>query len=268
MAYAFSWIFTIPCILVDWGFLPEALFRPFFVLKAFAGPSLAAYLMIRLTEGTAGIASFRRRFFQTRAGWPWYLFILLGIPALFLLGIIVQPGTLASFQGFPGRGFAGYLVYYLINFVIIFLLGGPLAEEPGWRGFALPRMERQYGPLGGALILGFIWAFWHLPDFLTRAQGGGPGTSWGTVLTNVSIFVVMVVALSVMMTWVYNHSGGSLFIAILLHASINTAGILVELFPAANIPLFTITNTALLIGIVTPVVLIAAITRGRLGYLK
>jgi uncharacterized protein len=266
MAYAFSWIVSIPAILAEWGFLPASLFQLFFLLKAFAGPFLAGAIMINLTEGKAGMARFWRRFVQARAGWQWYLLILLGIPALFVLGIIIQPGTLANFQGFPHNSPLYYLVSYLINFVVIGLFGGPLAEEPGWRGFALPRMQPRYGPLKGALLLGVVWAFWHLPDFLTRAQGGGPGTGWGAFFTNLPIFIVMVVAISVVMTWVFNHTRASLLIMILLHASINTGGILPDLFHAPNVPAMTMANLAMLFAAVVPALLIVILTRGRLGY--
>jgi membrane protease YdiL (CAAX protease family) len=266
MAYAFSWIMSIPVVLAEWGFLPGPLYNIFFVIKAFAGPFLAAFIMVRITAGKEGLARFRRRFVQARAGWQWYLGILLGIPALFLLGIIVQPGALGSFQGLPHNSPTYYLVNYLVNFVIIFFFGGPLAEEPGWRGFALPRVQASYGALRGTLLLGVVWAFWHLPDFLTRAQGGGPGTGWGEFFTNLPIFVLLVVALNIVMVWVYNHTRGSLFIAILLHASINTAGILPELFPVPNIPIMTLSNVALLIGLAVPALLILVLTRGRLGY--
>ncbi len=266
MAYAFSWIMSIPAILAEWGFLPAALFQIFFLIKAFAGPFLAGAIMVNLTEGKAGMGRFWRRFIQVRAGWQWYLMILLGIPALFLLGIVIQPGTLASFQGLPHNSPAYYLINYLVTFVITFLFGGPLAEEPGWRGFALPRMQPRYGPLKAALLLGVVWAFWHLPDFLTSAQGGGPGTGWGAFFTNLPIFVVMVTAISVVMTWVFNHTRGSLFIMILLHASINTSGILPELFPAANISIMTMSNLAMLFAIAAPALLIVILTRGRLGY--
>ena len=266
MAYAFSWIVTIPAVLAEWGFLPAPLFQIFFLLKAFAGPFVAAFIMVNIMEGKEGMVRFRRRFIQVRAGWQWYLFILLGIPALFLVGIIVQPGALSSFNGFPNNSPVYFLVYYLVNFLIIFFFGGPLAEEPGWRGFALPRMQLRYGPLSAALLLGVVWAFWHLPDFLTSAQGGGPGTGWGTFFTNLPIFVVMVVAISIVMTWVFNHTRGSLFIMLLLHASINTSGILPELFPAPNIPAMTLANLALLIAITVPALLIVILTRGRLGY--
>ena len=268
MAYAYSWIMTIPVILSEWGMLPASFFNIGFIIKAFAGPFLAAIIMVRLTEGKEGMARFRRRFFQVRAGWQWYLFILLGIPALWVVGILVQPGTLASFQGFPRGSLVYYLIFYLINFVIIFFFGGPLAEEPGWRGFALPRIQQQFSPMRGALLLGVVWAFWHLPDFLTRAQGGGPGTGWGEFFTNLPIFVLLVVALNIVMTWVYNHTGGSIFIAILLHAAINTGGILPELFPTPGVSLMTMANIALLIAIAVPAVLIVILTKGKLGYKK
>jgi membrane protease YdiL (CAAX protease family) len=215
--------------------------------------------MTGILEGRAGILRLMRRCIQVRAGWQWYLFILLGIPALFLLGIIVLPGALTSFQGLSPR----FLVVYLVNFVIIFFLGGPLGEEIGWRGFALPRMQLRYGPLWGTLLLGVLWVFWHLPHFLTSTQRGGPRTSFATFLTNFSIFFLMVMSMAIIFTWVFNYTRGSLFIAILLHASINTFGIVVPLFGA---PIVTSTDLPILIGAVVPALLIVLLTRGRLGY--
>ena len=266
MAYAFSWIMTIPCILAEWGFLPESFLNIFFLIKAFTGPFLAAFILVNITEGKEGAARFLRRFVQVRAGWQWYLLILLGIPALFLLGIVIQPGVLASFTGLPHNSPSYYMIYYLVALVVTFFFGGPLAEEPCWRGFALPRMQLRFGSLRGTLLLGVVWAFWHLPDFLTRAQGGGPGMGWAAFFTNFPIFVVMVVAISVVMTWVYNHTQGSLFIAILLHASINSAGILPELFPAPNIPSATMANLGMLFAFIVPALLVVILTRSRLGY--
>jgi membrane protease YdiL (CAAX protease family) len=266
MAYIFSWTMTVPVLLAERGFLPGALFNIFFIVKAFAGPFLAAFIMVSICEGKEGLVHFRHRFFQTQAGWYWYLGILLCIPALFLLGIMIQPGTMATFQGLPHNSLAYLLVNYLVNFVMIFFLGGPLAEEPGWRGFALPHMQSRFGALGGALLLGVVWAFWHLPDFLTHAQGGGPGTGWSTFFSNFPVFVLLVILINLVMTWVYNQTQGSLFIAFLLHASINTAGILSELFPTSGTPMMTLSNLALLIGMAVPALLIVILTRGRLGY--
>lgn len=258
MAYAFSWIMLIPYILAQWGIL-HGDFRIAFTLKSF-GPFLSAYIMIGVIEGKAGQLRLRRSLRQVRAGWQWYLFILLGIPALFLFGISFMPGALASFQGFPPN----FPVVYLVTFVLIFFGGGPLGEEPGWRGFALPRMQPRYGPLWGTLLLGVLWVFWHLPDFLTDAQRGGPGTSLAALLTlNFPIFFLLVMSLAVIFTWVYNYSRGSVFIAILLHASINTFGSVVALFTAPSV---TSTDLPILIGVMVPAILIVILTRGRLGY--
>lgn len=261
MAYAFSWITLIPYILSVWGILPK-FFSFTFYLNTFLGPTLAAFIMTSITEGKAGVLRLLRRYIQWRAGWQWYLFILLGIPALLVLGIMVLPGALASFHGLPPL----FLVKYAVSFVLILILGGALGEEPGWRGFALPRMQPRYGPLWGTLLLGVLWACWHLPHFLTPAQGGGPGTSFATFLTNFPIFLCSVILLAIIFTWVFNHTRGSLFIAILLHASIDTSSGLVPLFPAPIMTIMTGTNLAALIGFGVPALLIVILTRGRLGY--
>jgi CAAX protease family protein len=263
MAYVFSWIVLIPYVLSVWVIMPKFFSLPLgaaaFNLNPFLGPALAAFIMTGITEGKAGVLRLLHRFIQWRAGWQWYLFILLGIPALLLLGIIVLPGALASFHGLPSF----FLVSYSVMFVVYFFLSGPLGEEPGWRGFALPRMQPRYGPLWGTLLLGILWGFWHLPHFLTPAQHGGPGTSFATFLTNFPIFVLFIMAMSIIFTWVFNHTRGSLFIAILLHTGINTSSTLIPLFP---VPIVIGTDLAALIGFGVPALLIVILTRGRLGY--
>jgi membrane protease YdiL (CAAX protease family) len=214
--------------------------------------------MTGLTEKRAGVINLLRRMVQVKVGWKWYLLILLGIPAVFTLGIVALPGALASFRGFPPN----FAVLYLTSFVLIFLVGGPLGEEPGWRGFALPRMQRRYGPLVASLLLGVLWTCWHLPHFLTRAQGGGPGMTWSSFFYNFSTFFVMVMAFTIIITWAVNNNKGSVFIAILLHASINTFG---GVLPFFSSPLVN-SNWPTLIGAVVPALLIVAVTRGRLGY--
>ena len=261
MAYAISWILSIPVILSQWGILSNSdlVTMIFFTIKSF-GPFLAAYIMIRLIDGQAGLQRWRQSIRQVRAGWQWYLFILLGIPALALVGITVLPGALASFQGFRPN----FLVTYLVSFILIFFGGGPLGEEPGWRGFALPRLQPRHGALRGTLLLGVLWVGWHLPDFLTSAQRSGPGTNFVTLFTiNFPIFFLMVMAMAVIFTWVSNHTHGSLFMLILLHASINTFGIVQPLFTAASV---IKTDLFMCIAFAVPAVLVLILTHGRLGY--
>lgn len=260
LAYAISWILTIPVILSEWHILPKNAFTFyfFFTIKSF-GPFLAAYIMTRVLEGKEGVLRLKQSIRQIRAGWQWYLFILLGIPTLMLFGISVLPRALASFQGYPPH----FLVTYLVSFILIFFAGGPLGEEPGWRGFALPRMQSRYGALRGTLLLGVLWTLWHLPDFLTSAQKGGPGTGLYPFYTGLPVFFLEVIALAIIFTWVFNNTKGSIFIAILLHASYNAFGVVQPLFSA---PIVTSTDLPFVISTGVPALLIIILTRGRLGY--
>jgi membrane protease YdiL (CAAX protease family) len=258
ISYAGTWIIITPYVLSVWGILPGD-YSIGYILKPFAGPTLAAIIMTGITEGKAGLLNLRNRLKQHGARRQWYLFSLLGIPALLLLGIIVQPGTLASFQGLTPT----LLVTYPLYFFIVFF-GVALPEEIGWRGFALPIMQPRYGPLMSSLYLGVLWSFWHFLFFLTPAHGGGPGTSFATLLTDLFIFTVMVVAFAIIFTWVFNNTGGSVFIANLLHTSIDAPQLVwIPLFPVVG---ETSLNIANIIGFVVPALLIVILTHGELGY--
>jgi membrane protease YdiL (CAAX protease family) len=258
IAYSFSWITVIPFVLSEWGVL-HGDYSIAFVVKSF-GPFLAAYIMIRLTEGKEGLLRFRQRFKPRRADWQWYLFILLVIPAPIAFGILTQPGAPANVPVLS----PAFLVTCLVTFLLVSLGGGPLGEEPGWRGFAVPHLQARYGPLWGTLLLGVLWTFWHLPDFLTSQQGGGPGTGLDPFLYNLPLFLLLVTALAVIFTWVFNHTRGSVFSAILMHACVNVSQvILVPLFPALD---FTRLDIAALIGYGVLALLIIILTRGKLGY--
>ena len=260
MAYAFSWIIFIPYVLSQWGILPKTPFYIWFHVLHTFGPALAAVIMINLIDGKAGIHHLRQRIRAWRAGGRWYLFILMGIPALIILGIMVQPGALASFQGLSPN----LLVAYPLTFVAVWFGGGPLGEEIGWRGFALPRMQPRYGPLRGTLLLGVLWAFWHLEDFLTPTQGGGPGAGLAAFFRIFPLFFLMVIALAIILTWVFNHTRGSVFIAITAHASVdNPELVLVPLFLTVD---YTSLILAGLVGFGVAALLIVLLTRGRLGY--
>jgi uncharacterized protein len=261
LAYLFSWIMIIPFILAQWHLIPGD-WTLAFTLNAFAGPFLSAYIMSRVTGGKDAVRKlFRSSIFQWREGWLWYAFVLLGIPALWILGIIVLPGALASFTGVP----TATIISYPLSYIPILLFGGPLGEEPGWRGFALPRMQARWGALKGTLLLGVLWTFWHLPHFLTIAQRGGPGVDYARLmLVNLPIFFGALMCLTIIMSWVYNHTHGSLWMALLLHASINAfGGAVTPLFPAAIVQN---SDLCLLAGLALPAVLILTLTRGKLGY--
>lgn len=261
MAFAFSWITLLPFILSEWGILPPGdIWKVFFVLNPFTGPTLAAFIMVRITEGKDGWRTMRRRIRQTRVGWKSYLFILLGVPAVLLLGILALPGAAASFTGVT----PSFLAKYPILFVLVFFGGGPLGEEIGWRGFALPRLQSRFGALRASLILGLVWTCWHLPHFLTSAQRGGPGSALSILYVNLPIFFVMVMSLTVIFTWTFNRTRGSVFIAILLHTSVNAFGTaIVALFPARIV---NGTDLPFALSFAILAMAIIVLSRGSLGY--
>ena len=261
LAYAFSWLLEVPVALSETGtgLLPFTIPRPLLVLAiaaaTFVGPTLSAFIMTGITEGRIGIRRLVRRYVLWRVAFRWYLFVLLVIPAIEVLGAIVVPGVLGSFQGFT----LSLVLTYPVAFVSTFILGGPLGEEPGWRGFALPRLQPLHGPLVGSVILGILWALWHLPLFWS-------GVWTPPTIPNIVMFILMITALTIIMTWVFNNAKGSLLITMLMHASFNTfANRIVEpLFPAPILSEYGLLPVLLGFG-ATALVLIAA-TRGRLGY--
>ena len=98
----------------------------------------------------------------------------------------------------------------------MFLLFGVFtnAEEIGWRGYALPRLQARHSALVASLVVGVVWAFWHVPKFLTAGGGQDDSSFW--------LFLVGTVATAVLFTWVFNSTGGSLLTVTLLHASLST----------------------------------------------
>jgi membrane protease YdiL (CAAX protease family) len=92
----------------------------------------------------------------------------------------------------------------------------PLNEEPGWRGWVLPKLEKKYGSIIASIIIGIVWGFWHVPLYFTGLYAGGLEGMLGRLLWTIP--------LSLILTWVYKHTHGSLLISVLLHTSINFQG--------------------------------------------
>ncbi|PFN18303.1 CPBP family intramembrane glutamic endopeptidase [Bacillus cereus] len=260
MAYLFSWVVLIPFILSQWGIFPKTkAFDIFFVANAFVGPMLAAYIMFRTLEGKESWKKVRKSIISTKVGLKWYLFTLIVIPAVMFLGMVILNGGIPTFHDLTFK----FFVTYLISFVATFFLGGPLPEEIGWRGFALPRLQSKFGPLKATLLLSVLWAFWHLPHFLTVAQRGGPGSDLSILYIHLPIFILLCLPISIILAWFYNCHHGNLFIVMLVHASVNTFS-LVQAYSTNPV----LKNSDLFVGIGLGFValLILIFTRGNLGY--
>jgi membrane protease YdiL (CAAX protease family) len=266
IAFAFSWAYE----LIVWGILHAPTGLPWGALlnlvMTLVGPALAAFLMTAVTQGRVGIVQLLRRFVLWRVGIAWYLLVLPGVLVLMLLPYLFLPGAFSAFR-LSALSSPGFWLPFLIVYVVVFIAGGPLGEEPGWRGFALPRLQQRAGPLVGTLLLGVLWSLWHLPLYLFIPGYNGAGTGLLGILGPFVEFVIMVMAMAYVFTWVFNNTCGSLLLAILLHASINTASIMLPyLFrslPQTGSLLFGLSQS--LVWVVLAV-LIIAVTRGRLSY--
>ena len=261
IAFGFSWLMFLPGPLVYYGVinLRDDVIR-LLAIAGLLGPILSGFIMTAVTEGRPGIARLLRRMVCWRVGIRWYVFALVGLPATMVLATFIRPGAAESFD-ISARPF---FLDYLRAFISMVLLGGPLFEEPGWTGFAQPRLQRLRGPLIGGLILGSLWALWHLPGFLIPSQDVTDIPPRGTVLDFI-VFALALVGLRLIIIWVVNNTRNSVFMAILVHASWNTfySAALIRLFHSP-IVLGSYANLAIA-GSALTLVLIAA-TRGRMGY--
>src|SRR4051794_37418865 len=250
IAFAISWTYVI-VLEVIWP-LPDTIVTDTPVLL---GPVVAGFVMTAVTTGREGVRELRARIVAWRVPARWYAVPLLVVPALYLAGLALVAGALAS--GTPPA--ATTIALYPALFVVMAFLGGPVLEEPGWRGFALPRLQRRWGPSYGTVVLGLAWALWHAPQYLTPTFAASNG---GRTVLGFVAFAVALVSFSLLITWVFNHTGASVFMAIVMHTCLNfSQAVTSDVFPSAA---DNEVGPALVLAVAATILVIA--TRGRLGY--
>ncbi len=222
-------------------------------------------IVIGVTEGRAAVKQFFKRFIQWRVGLPWYLVALFISLIIWLLAYTAVVG-LPLLAGAATHG--SLLLTTFLPLVAFGMLIPAIDEEPGWRGFALPRLQQRYGPLWASIILGTLHGLWHIPALFTALYGP-------LALVDLLPFILTAALATVLYTWVYNHTGGSILIAMLMHAASNAAtGWLTTLLKETQL---AVPNTGWVGYIVAhgwinviafglAAVLVVALTRGRLGY--
>jgi len=258
LAFVLMWIFVIPIMLSQRGLgiinVPDALIEAFLLIATFSGPLPAALIMTTLIDGRDGRKKLLRSMFQWRVGLGWYLLLLVGYPLIFLTGLSFYLGVepwVALIENWPL-----ILTFYLPAAAFGIIIPS-LGEEPGWRGFALPRLQQQYGPLVGSLILGVVHGLWHLPVYFipgTILEGAFDATAFAAN-------TCLIVAMTVIWTWFFNHAGQSVFFAMLVHGVSNAASGLIPQLPldAISDPWFSFKTGAAF------ALLLILFTRGRLG---
>jgi uncharacterized protein len=210
LAYALSWW---PWIWYQYD--PVAADAPILPL----GPFLAALIILALSGGWQAVKEWLAKIVHWRVGWVWYAMALLLPVALTLsaVGINLMMGAerAAAFET-PDAGSLAVL------FVFIFFFIG-LGEEPAWRGFALPRLLNGRSALAAALILGVIHMVWHAPLYGVEYDSANV-VPWG----------ITVICVSIVICWMWLHTGGSLLLPMLLHASNNTVALVWRMFEGGD----------------------------------
>jgi len=262
--YVTGWIFFLPALLGTSGFglLPYDLPpQPSILLLTIVGLAGGAFLVTRLADGTEGVRELRSRYFTWRTGPQWYLLALFGAPLLLLVGAAVVQGT--SVLGAFGANLSQFLPNYVLQVVLIAVLIS-LWEETGWMSFLTARWQKRFGPVLASLMVAPLFGLGHFP--LLFLAGGL--TDSGRLTTSevpeyvFYLLVLFAVPVRLILTWVFNSTGGSLPIVALLHASFDvtaSAAILTGFYPGLD-------GRLLYFGLAIVAIGVLVITRGRLGY--
>jgi len=223
LAFVLAWSVLVPMVLASYGIMPS----PGIALMLAMGyaPTFAAIIVSAIVGGKPEVKALLKRLLIWRVGWRWWA------ATLFLNGGIIL-GSLGLYAWFGNEVPAfpkpepGLLLEIVLTFVVVALVNG---EEVGWRGFALPRLQRSYGVLGTVVILGTLETLFHLPIFFNN----GPSDAGGQNGMPFLAFLLTGLLAVLLFIWLYNGTGGSLLMATLFHASMNAWSNILP-FPAQN----------------------------------
>ncbi|MGA9871893.1 MAG: CPBP family intramembrane glutamic endopeptidase [Rhodococcus sp. (in: high G+C Gram-positive bacteria)] len=261
LANALSWTAWLPYILSNngtgvWDYTFPSVFGTSqltgMLPGAYLGPICSALVVTAIVDGRAGLRVWAGRLFRWRVKARWYAVALLSAPAA-----MVVAGAMFSGGQMNAPSLVALAAYVPVLFLQMITTG--LAEEPGWRDFALPRLQARFGPMGAAMVLGPLWGVWHLPLFFTE-WGGWPDAHWSEPV----VFLVFCIAFNVVMSWVFNSTGQSLPVSMLMHVSVNTFASVMwtEMFPTLDAQRAMVAMAA---AATVAAGVLVAVTRGRLG---
>ena len=213
------------------------------VILASNVPSAVAIVLTAVVLGRGALRKLLGRLLIWRISPFWYLVVFLG-PVALTGGVVL----LNALMGGPALSLGMTLVGAAIFFAFSVVPGSALGEEIGWRGYVLPRLQSRMSALSASLLIAPIWALWHLPLWLTGEPGRTP-----TLYTG---FLVSAFALSIISTWVYNSTGGSLLMVVLAHATVNLPLTLVrdDLGAQASVPVLLYFGLLIVAAIVVVIV--------------
>lgn len=230
LAFAITWLGWVPQTLYNYGLFPFD--HPLFTFLGGGGPTLAAVIVIWVLKGKNGPRELFAPLFKWRIPRRWFLFVFLFW--FVVAAIALGAGSLFG-QGFPT---AGQFAWPVLLPVFITMLLSNVWEEIGWRGFALPRLQERHSDLNIAFMMGLLWSLWHLPLLLDPTSPMSSLPWYGEIIFSL--------ALTVIYTWLYNNTRGSLLFVSIFHAMANTiAFILLELNVFSSSYIFVVGVTAI-----------------------
>jgi uncharacterized protein len=263
LAFAGTWLIQLPILLGRDGFgllpynLPLVPYVILFLLCSFSGPTLAAVLVTRIVDGKPGVRAFFRRYLQWRVPIWIYPFVLFAFPLVYICAAAIGSG------GFPLEQIRVHWLSYFTTFLPALLIFPALitwGEEPGWRGFALTRLQQRHPPILSALLVGLMHGVWHLPVFFIV---NGPPALGPFNLQRFVVNTLGIMLLTLIWTWVFNRAQQSILIAVLLHASLNAT----QAWIGSILPEFSKTSDQIAWFIyLGGAALLIILTRGKLGY--
>jgi membrane protease YdiL (CAAX protease family) len=221
LAYAWTWLCWWPIAAASAARVSLPISRECLATLGQFGPFVAALVVTYASSSREGLCKFLSRFVRWRASPAWLAVSLLLLPATMLAAILLY----ASFQGaVPTLQFRETWTTLPAHFLYTLLLCGPLGEEPGWRGFALPRLQAKYGSAAASIWLGLLWAGWHLPLWWMYP----PPCPY-------PLYVAGAVLVTFLFTWLFNHTRGSVLYSLFFHASLSTASVRLPDVPAYHV---------------------------------
>jgi uncharacterized protein len=190
-------------------------------IVAIAGPTLAGLALAAAREGRRGVGQLLGSLWRPPPQPIW-----VGVAMLLPLVLITVAAALAFLMGewmLPIAGAASWTLL-LREFARILVFGGPLGEEIGWRGFALPRLLRENSPMKASVLLGLVWGVWHAPMYAIAGTGQNEMLRGGGSFPFLFVaFVIWTIGLSILFTWLYKLARGNLLVVVLLHTAVNTS---------------------------------------------
>jgi membrane protease YdiL (CAAX protease family) len=216
ISFIVAWILASGIIIMDLMTNGQRNFSTTLVVISIITGLLPAFIVSSVFSTIPGVRAHLVTYIKPRGPFGCYLLALVLFPAIWVLGYFLSRalGMEVQFSNYPlfdARLLGMVILFFLYNFIY-----GGLSEEPGWRGFALPRLQVKFSPLVSALILGVLWAVWHAP-----ARFGGMEAK---SVSDTIVEWVLIVLVSVIFTWLFNRTKGSILVTALVHPAMNTTG--------------------------------------------